>query len=282
MNDKKTREYFFLSGLPRSGSTLLCNVLSQNPDFYVTPTSSIIGLMRNTKNMWSQMPSIKASDHIDDKVSSIRIMRGMFEGYFSNTDKKYCVDKSRGWCGNIEMAEEILGHPVKLLVTVRDIREVLASFESLWRKNTGHRAIPQEMGNPDKFNTIEGRLEVFMDSKEVVGSAYNQMRDAVHKGYAKQMLFVDFESFTHSPEKVMNKIYDFLEIPRYKHDFNNVKQVVFEKDEYHGFDDLHTIRAVITPVLPKWPILIGEAAAKKYEHLNFWTKRELKLNTTLE
>jgi len=30
------KQVFFISGLPRSGSTLLCNILAQNPEFFVT------------------------------------------------------------------------------------------------------------------------------------------------------------------------------------------------------------------------------------------------------
>ncbi len=40
---------FFQCSLPRSGSTLLQNVLAQNPDFYATPTSGLIEIFLNAK-----------------------------------------------------------------------------------------------------------------------------------------------------------------------------------------------------------------------------------------
>jgi len=36
---------FFLSGLPRSGSTLLGSLLNQHPEIYATPTSPLADLL---------------------------------------------------------------------------------------------------------------------------------------------------------------------------------------------------------------------------------------------
>ena len=39
--EKMDKKVFFQSSLPRAGSTLLQNILGQNPEFYVTPTSGV-------------------------------------------------------------------------------------------------------------------------------------------------------------------------------------------------------------------------------------------------
>ena len=36
---------FYQSSLPRAGSTLLQNIIGQNPKFHVTPTSGMIDMM---------------------------------------------------------------------------------------------------------------------------------------------------------------------------------------------------------------------------------------------
>ena len=36
---------FYQSSLPRAGSTLLQNIIGQNPEFHVTPTSGMIDMM---------------------------------------------------------------------------------------------------------------------------------------------------------------------------------------------------------------------------------------------
>ena len=43
MADKKT--YYFMAGLPRSGSTMLSAILNQNPRFYSGPSSPVTGTM---------------------------------------------------------------------------------------------------------------------------------------------------------------------------------------------------------------------------------------------
>ena len=43
------QKLFFQSSLPRAGSTLLHNIVGQNPDFFVTPTSGLVDLMLGTR-----------------------------------------------------------------------------------------------------------------------------------------------------------------------------------------------------------------------------------------
>jgi len=272
MSTVSEKKIHFITGLPRSGSTLMCNILSQNPKFYASSTSALMPLLLAIRDRWSNLSQSKASE---DHTLSIRLMRGMMNGFFSNVDNPVCFDKGRGWSRHIEMTEEVMGHKTKMIVMVRDIRDVLASFETLWRKNVGHRTIPQERTEYEKFSTIEGRLSVFMDNKEVVGASYNYIRDAVHRGFNDRLLFVDFDSLTRNPENTMRQVYEFLGEEYYEHNFNNVEQVVTEKDEYYGFDDLHTIRPKVEPVESRWREVLGEKPASLYSGLNFWNNPDI-------
>ena len=47
----------FISGMPRSGSTLLCNILNQNPRFHATGTSGVLDLLLLVRNNWNLIPS---------------------------------------------------------------------------------------------------------------------------------------------------------------------------------------------------------------------------------
>lgn len=115
------KSYYFISGLPRSGSTLLANILAQNPRFHATATSGIMDIMFGVRNVWNNLIEFKASP---DYPAEIRVLRGILESYFSNITKPVIFDKSRGWLSELEMIEEVLGHKVKVLVPVRDIRDV--------------------------------------------------------------------------------------------------------------------------------------------------------------
>ena len=47
-------------GLPRSGSTLLCNLLNQNPEVYASSTSIVPVILGSTSNIISNSPEFKS------------------------------------------------------------------------------------------------------------------------------------------------------------------------------------------------------------------------------
>ena len=53
---------FFQSSLPRAGSTMLQNILAQNPDVYATPTSGVLELIYGARANYSSSPEFKAQD----------------------------------------------------------------------------------------------------------------------------------------------------------------------------------------------------------------------------
>ena len=73
---------YFIAGLPRSGSTLLTNILAQNPDCYTTPTSGIIDMLVNVRNHWDQNQAFKAMDRSLSEQIKQRIMQDMLQDYF--------------------------------------------------------------------------------------------------------------------------------------------------------------------------------------------------------
>ncbi len=267
--NQKDRRYYFISGLPRSGSTLLANILAQNPEFHATGTSGIMDVMFATRNQWNERVEFKAAP---DYAAEIRVLRGILDSYFSNVTKPVVFDKSRGWLSEIEMAEEVLGHKVKILVPVRDIRNVLSSFEKLWRKNAPFNQSQLARENYFKFQTIEGRVEMYLAPMQPTGLAYNRIVDALNRGFADRMFLVDFDDLTNEPDKTMRQIYDFLGEPHFEHDFEHVEQVTFEDDAVHGIRDLHKIRQKVAPVTSDWSKIIGPG----FEHLdrlNFWKNK---------
>ena len=56
------KEIFFNPSLPRSGSTLLQNVLMQNPEIYSTPTSGVIEFLLNARSIYTVGEAFKAQD----------------------------------------------------------------------------------------------------------------------------------------------------------------------------------------------------------------------------
>lgn len=258
---------YLVAGLPRSGSTLLMNILGQNPRFYVTPTSGILFTLANVRDDWDQNKFYRSIDHRQSELIKRNVLDGMLQAYFQHTDKSVCIDKNRLWPEYLEMAAAILGgrDKVKVIVSVRDLRDVLASFELAYRRTSALSQIPLERQDPLKAKTALGRMEYFLSDNENIGRAYNTIRDAITRGWQDCMHFVEYDQLTQNPNRALQDIYAFLGETAFDHDFENVEQVTFENDFVYGYKDLHTIRQQVRPQEPRWQKVFDQAVLNTQE-----------------
>jgi sulfotransferase len=255
------KRIYFLAGLPRSGSTLLANILAQNPGIHVTPTSGIVDMLVQVRNGWDRNDGFRASDRAQSDAAKVDVLRAMLEGYFARIERPICIDKNRYWPEFLELASGILGgrENVKVIVSVRDLRDVLASFEEVVRKTAVFSEVQTDPAVALKFKTAQGRVEVFLDAAQVVGRSYIGIRDALTRGWASSMHFVDYEDLTRQPKQTLSGIYRFLGEDAHEHDFNQIEQVTYEDDLVHGFRDLHKIRPQVKPQASKWSRVFDES-----------------------
>ena len=257
----------FIAGFPRAGSTLLCNILNQNPRFSATATSGILDIILAIRNQWENVNEFRAAPN---KAGKNAVMKGILENYYSVEPRPVVFDKSRGWVGNIEVAEYILGRKAKILVPVRNITDILASFEKLWRKQSHEWQFPQEKTHYFDWQTVEGRSDIWMRIDQPVGIAYNKILDAVSRGFSDRLLFIEFEHLTTAPEHTMKQIYNFIGEDYYPHNFQNVEQTTSENDDIHGIPGLHIIRPTVAPLISDARQVLGEYVMKKYNNAEFW------------
>ena len=157
---------------------------------------------------------------------------------------------------------------VKAVVCVRDLRDVLASFEKLYRVTGETSTTTQERANFEAHRTALGRAEFIMKAGEPVGYSMDVIRDAVTRGWREQMLFVDYDVLCQSPRTVLSNIYGFLGEDGFDHDLNHVEQAIREDDTVHGFVGLHDIRPKIQPQEPQWPTVFDGAVV----NTPFWAR----------
>jgi sulfotransferase len=252
---------YFLSGMPRSGSTLLSNILLQNPDMYVTATSGLIDVVRTVRDICDKNSLFQAIPHDERDQVKLDMLRGVIAARFRQHEGKCCFDKSRGWPTIFELVENLFGsrEAVKAIICVRDLRDILASFEKLYRKTLKSSSTTQEAGDFIAHRTALGRAEFIMRDKEPVGYSMDVVRDAVTRGWRDVMHFVDYDELCRNPEKVLEKIYLFVGKPIFKHNFDRVEQVTVEDDTFHGFVGLHDIRSDVKPQRSQWPLVFDRA-----------------------
>ena len=263
------KAFYFISGLPRSGSTLLCNILAQNQDIFVSKaTSGCHDILFNIRNQWDNLLEHRAEGI--DYTQLRRVLLSVLNNYHS-TDKNIIIDKGRGWISLIEMLEFVLQSTPKIIVPVRNLSEIFSSFEKLWRKSTGFTQWNFEKEDYFKSQTVEGRCDIWSNQNQPIGLAYNRIKDILNKGYKNKLLFVEFDDLTSKPYETLKRVYDYMELPYFNHNFSNVDQYTKEDDiGTHKIPDLHTINPVVKPIPHDSEKILGKILTKKYSNLELW------------
>lgn len=247
---------FFQSSMPRAGSTLLQNILAQNPEVHATPTSGVLELTYAARSMFTESAEFKAQDTKTMEAGLIGFLNEGIHGWYDSvTDKPYVVDKSRGWGIHYDFLETFLEYEPKIICMVRDLRQIIASMEKKFRQNPlGHDPIVNwaEMSG----TTVEKRADIWLRSQPV-GLALERFGEIISRGWDKKMHFVKFEDFTKTPGKEMEKIYDYLDIDSYEHDFKNVVQTTKEDDTVYGIYGDHKINPVVSELPQDYLDILG-------------------------
>lgn len=122
-----------VTGLPRSGSTLLCQLLSHHPDLYCTGHSSpLCSTLIKIRQQLSDSEFLRSQMDVDfPKVYQrlINAFTGFVDGWFAETDKQWVVDKNRAWLHHIETLHH-LDSNVRMLVCVRELGQIYGSIEA--------------------------------------------------------------------------------------------------------------------------------------------------------
>lgn len=262
------KKIFYNSSLPRSGSTLIQNVLMQNPEIYSTPTSGVIEFLLQGRSIYTSGDAFKAQDPEIMKEGFRSFCKKGIYGFFEGiTDRPYVIDKNRGWLGNYSFID-FFDTGVKMICMVRDLRSIFSSMEKNYRKNP-HK-------DPMIVNTLElknmttsSRVNHFSSSAPL-GPSLEWLNDSILQGYSDKILFVKFEDFIEFPEEITEKIYEYLDIPKFKHDFKNVEQLTHENDIIHGIFGDHKIRPEIKPIKEDYYEILGKEECDRIRSHYSW------------
>lgn len=247
--------------MPRACSTLLQNIFNQRDDTWATPTDGLIELLAGARNKFTESEEFMAAPDQDLVETAWRnFAHAGLHGYANTlTDKENIVIKGRGWKGNIEWTKNILGEDPKIIVMVRNLKSICASFEKLYRKN--YLKNSQWVVEDDMVGTnVTKRCDMYTKNHPL-GLCLDRVKDIFHMGLEGKVLFVRAEDLTNDPEFVMDELYKSLNLKPFKHNFNHVEQTTKENDVIHKLDNnLHTIRNKVEPLVDDYEKILGEEA----------------------
>jgi sulfotransferase len=225
------KRYIGLSGLPRTGSTLLSSILSQNPEIHAEGNSAVCQLM------WDMQCSVYDSSILQLTVSNridtgIELIKNIPNMYYKDVTASTVIDKCRSWTlpDNMAMLNKYFEHKPKVLVLERPLVEIVRSFVALRQANNWQGDLEAEL--------LDDWSEPIMRSYEGVKWA-----KANNNG---EFLFVQYDDLLNDTKSTIDKIYEFCELKSFEHDFNNIVNKHPENDTIYGMLGQHDIRPTIS------------------------------------
>lgn len=232
----------FISGLPRSGSTLLAALLRQNPALHANITSPLGSLVGTVLVDMSQ--GNETSVFIDDS-QRVTLLRGLFDGYYHAIHPtKTVFDTNRGWTIRLNLLATLFPE-AKMVCCVRHIPWILNSIERLLRRN---ELEPSKMFAFEAGGTAYSRAEGLMSASGMVGFALNALKQAMHGAQSDRLLLLPYDALVRAPATALEAIYAFTGLPAFTHDFDNLVFDATEFDARLGTPGLHDIRPKVEPV----------------------------------
>lgn len=263
------KEFYFISGLPRSGSTLLSAILRQNPDFYADISSPMQRLVTSTISVITG----SEANHLIGEDRRKQILKDIFEAYYKEVNKPVVFDTSRGWTAKTALLKELYPQ-TKIICCVRDLSWILDSFERITAKSCLYGAA---LTDDEASQTVTTRCDAMMDVKKEgqVVKPYYFLEEGLLLN--PDMIFLmEYEGLCKDPEGTMRKIYDFIGKPYFEHDYLNVEYENEVYDNALNIKSLHTVRGKV-----KWQervSILPKSIWDKYAGKEFWRKPELEPN----
>lgn len=209
---------FIMLCTPRSGSTFLTLLLNQNQNMYVSHASPLVELL------WNSYKTLNSEHFAEDILHTIsgkenKYYRSIYQSFYKLiTDKKYIIDRNINWCNleNLKMYENIFDRKPKIIMLTRDVSEIMTSWAHLYKKNnkSAEEAVVERIG---RVNEIMRRYEEFL-TYCVKTNEYS-------------FLHITYDNIVNNPIDTLNKIYDYIEVKRFEHDFLNVDNKILKSKE---------------------------------------------------
>ena len=260
----------FISGLPRSGSTLLAAILRQNPHFHAGMTSPVGSLFTALLRQMSQ--ENEAAVFIDDEQRRA-VLAAVFEAYYHREQAtKLVFDTNRLWCSKMP-ALALLFPNAKVICCVRHVPWILDSIECVIRRNSIE---PSKIFNFEPGGTVYSRVENLGSGSGMVGFAWNALREAFYGEQADRLLLVTYETLTRDPREALGAVYDFIGEPWFSHDFEHIEfDQAGEFDARLGAPGLHKIGMAVR--LNERRTVLPPDLFRRVETDSFWRDPALNL-----
>jgi sulfotransferase len=242
------KRVLYVTGLPRAGSTLLCQLLGHHPSIYSTGHSSpLSNVFNQLRQVLSDEPFLLAQLDVDFDLTYRRLLnayRGFINGWFSETDKPVVVDKNREWLRMVETVN-LLDPNFRMLVCIRDLRQVFGSIEAQHQK-TLLLDFPDHIAPHSAYE----RADALFGKEGVIGrplKSIEYLLTDVSQTLRERIGFVAFEALVNAPVETLRLLYGWLGLPIALLDPQHLTVKPHESDSYYRYKYRHDTYPTIRP-----------------------------------
>lgn len=223
-----------VTGLPRAGSTLLCQLLAQHPEIQCEGHSSplcntLLGIRRMISDDQFFLSQLDASFETS-YAHLASAMRGFLHGWYHDSGAhRVVIDKNRAWLHAVELLLHIEPE-AKLIVCLRELGQIYGSIEAQHQRTILVDFI-DHLADYDRF----GRADMLFAKDRVIGAplialqAVLDLPDAVKQ----RLYFVRFEDLVAQPVKCMSHLYAWLGLAPFEIDPEQLTAGKQESDSHY-------------------------------------------------
>jgi len=260
-------KYHFISGLPRSGSTLLSAILRQNPRFHAGMTSPVTMLVNALLRQMSAQNEFSCCFGEDRRRD---ILRSVVSGYYAESKAEVVFDTNRTWTGKMALLSELFPE-AKVICCVRDVGMILESIERLLRRNPLQTSRLFDF-KPD--TSVYSRKDVLMNPETgMIGVPWGMLREAWYGPLASSLVIVEYDRLVAQPGAMMRAIYQAIGEPEFAHNFEDVNYDEPEFDAAIGMPGLHRVSGPVRA--STYPGSVPPDLLALYEPANFWRESKV-------
>lgn len=220
----------FCGGLPRSGSTILMNILQQNPRIFTTGSCALYELLADkilVKGRYSETFQAMSTEQAD--AAMYGLIHGATRGWYEAlTDKPTVISKRHGWSSLFHLYPNS-----KYICVVRDLRDIAESFEKINSKTLALHTFSSLNVMLPAMSVVEKYRYHFEESNSLTNNLQFEIPRLMNVFQQKQdrVIFVRYEDFTKDPEYMLKKIHVVLNEPYFDYDLSQINQsALFEHD----------------------------------------------------
>jgi len=219
-----SKQYIFLAGMPRAGSTLLTSILNQNPNIFASSSSPVCNTLYWSHRLWHEQVALQANPN---PTAVQAVLGSIIPSFYSTRPEPIIIDKAFSWGtpDNLAVLINALGYTPKFIVMDRPVDEVLNSYHKLVQKS------PQFVGN----------ISDFMDLGVM---AHQNLLAQI----PEQCFVVSYDRLCNDTTNLLAEFYDFIGQPNYQHDLSHIVNTCTDDDGVWGLTDMHKIRPTIGTV----------------------------------